>query len=135
MKTKLLSNGRIEVFEPSGIVREIGPESPEYSALRKQYDTPAGPNPLRTRLLGIVAIIGGMVAWWYNWHEVTAEGVRPTFGILCILGGLLMIWRPEWTGPIRANSTSAHKTGLLVLIVLALALTGIDYYYLTNYKH
>jgi hypothetical protein len=78
------------------------------------------------------------VAWWYNWREVTVERVttiRPTIGILCILGGLMGFWKPEWLGPIRANSTSAHKKGMFMFMFLALALTGIDYYYLTNYQH
>ena len=54
-------------------------------------------------------------------------------GPLGLLGGLLMIWKPEWTGPIRPDSAKAHKTALMLLCVLMMLLSGIDYYFLLHY--
>jgi hypothetical protein len=45
-----------------------------------------------------------------------------------------MMWKPEWTGPIRPDSSKAHEMALMVLIVLMAVLSGIDYYVLLNYR-
>jgi hypothetical protein len=133
MSIQLPSNGRLQVQDQPGTLREIGPENP---GLRQQYDR-AHPNPLRARLIGVVGIAVGVGAWWLNWHGVATEGVisvkLTVLGPLGLLGGLLSIWKPEWTGPIRPDSTKAHKTALLGLCALLMVLSGIDYYFLVNY--
>ena len=138
MRIKLLTNGRLQVREQAGVLREVGPESPDYARLRKQYDLTARPNPVRARLIGVLLIVVGIAAWWYNWHQLRTEGVISVkltiLGPAGLLGGILMIWKPEWTGPIGPNSTKAHKTALVVLIVLMAALSGIDYYFLLHYR-
>jgi hypothetical protein len=50
-----------------------------------------------------------------------------------VFGGLLMIFRPEWTGPLHAESPQAQKTALIALIVLMALGAGLDFYLLSNY--
>jgi hypothetical protein len=78
----------------------------------------------------------GVGGWWYNWHLAATTG---EFHIkLCILGplglfgGILAMLRPDWAGPVRSDSTRAHKTAMLAVIGLMLVASGIDFYLLKH---
>lgn len=84
------------------------------------------------RLAGLVAIVLGVGGWWYNHHLAAEEGrfyiKLCVFSALAVPGGLLMILKPEWCGPIRPQSTPAHKLALSVVIGLMAVGSGIDFY-------
>jgi hypothetical protein len=90
------------------------------------------------RIFGLVGILVGIGAWWWTWHDVAAHGtfsIRLTLlGPLGFFGGLLALVRPEWTGPLRNDSSKAHKTALIVLIALMCVAGGIDFYLLDHYR-
>jgi hypothetical protein len=96
------------------------------------------PNPFRTRIGGVLAILGGVGVWWYNWHHLMTTGtfyIKMTLiGPLALAGGVLMMFRPEWTGPLRKDSTRAHKTALISVIVFMAVGAGIDFYLLDHYR-
>ncbi len=135
---KLFPNGSLQISDQNGALRQVGPENPDYPALRKEYDTSARPNPTPARLFGVAAIIVGIAAFWYSWHLLMTENtvsVKLTIlGPAAFLGGPLMIWKPEWTGPITVNSSKAHKTALLVLCALIMLLSGIEFFVLLHYQ-
>ena len=138
MQSTLLANGRLRMLDAAGKPQEIGPEHPEYQRLLAQHDRTARPNPLRARLIGVAAMLVGIGAWWYNWHELLTTGgfyIKLTLlGPLGFFGGLLLLWRPEWAGPVRPHSSKAHKTALFVLIALMAITGGIDFYLLMHYR-
>lgn len=80
----------------------------------------------------------GVAAWWYNWHSLKTAGeysIKLTLlGPLGLFGGILFLWRPEWTGPIRNSSTRAHKTALAVVIALVALTAAVDFYFLQHYQ-
>jgi hypothetical protein len=84
----------------------------------------------RARLFGLLMIAFGLAGWWYNWHLASTEGLFYVklciFGPLGLFGGLLMLGRPEWAGPLRSDSSSTHKTALLSVIGLMIVASGID---------
>jgi len=98
---------------------------------------PAKPNPLRSSLIGIACILAGLAGWWYNWHQVKTTGTfsykLTLIGPLGLYAGALFFFRPEWTGPLRPNSTREHKIALVGGIVFTLVLSGVDFYSLLHY--
>jgi hypothetical protein len=78
----------------------------------------------------------GIAGWWYNWHLATTSGEFYVkliiIGPLGLFGGLLMFLRPEWAGPLRPDSTQAHKFALFALIGLICIVSGIDFYRLDH---
>ncbi len=90
----------------------------------------------RARLVGLVAIAIGVGGWWYNWHLAATEG--QFYIKLCILGplglagGILMLVRPEWAGPLRSDSTRAHKIALIAVLGFMFVASGIDMYLLKH---
>ncbi len=83
-------------------------------------------------LVGAAMIAIGAAGWWYNWHLAETEGY---FRIkLCVLaplgvfGGLLAMFRPEFAGPLRGDSTKAHKLALFAVIAAMMLFSGIDFY-------
>jgi len=84
---------------------------------------------LRARLFGAAAILLAGLGWWYNWHLATTKG---EFSIkLCIFvslglsGGLLMLVRPEWSGPWRKDSPQGQKMALCVVVAFMAVGSGI----------
>ena len=74
----------------------------------------------------------GLAGWWYNWYLAATEGY---FRIkLCVLaplgvfGGLLFLIRPDYAGPIRPNSSRAHKFALAMVVAAMAIFSGIDFY-------
>jgi hypothetical protein len=88
------------------------------------------------RLFGLFGIAIGIAGWWYNWHLAATEGQfyikLCLLGPLGIAGGLLMLVRPEWAGPLRSDSTTAHKVALSMVIGFMAVASGIDMYLLTH---
>jgi hypothetical protein len=84
--------------------------------------------------VGAVFIAIGLAGWWYNWHLRSTEGhfyIKLTLlGPMGLFGGLLMMLRPEWTGPITPQSTREHKIALGALIALVAICAGVDFYLL-----
>jgi hypothetical protein len=138
MRLTLLANGNLRIQDQMGATTEIGPEHPDYINLCMQYRKTARPNYSRARWFGILAIAIGLAGWWYNWHLLlTGHQFYPKLtllGPLGLFGGMLMIFRPEWTGPLKSDSTKAHKTALIVVIALMAVFAGLDFYLLSNYK-
>jgi hypothetical protein len=135
MQTTLLPTGRIQVQDECGFTGEIGPEHPHYERLRAHYQA-AKRNSWRTSLLGLAMIAMGAGGWWYNWHLAANTGEfyikLCVLGPLGILGGILMMLRPDWAGPIRSDSTRAHKTALAAVLGLMVVASGIDFYLLKS---
>jgi hypothetical protein len=88
------------------------------------------------RWLGLLMIAAGFAGWWYNWHLATTEGYfyikLCVFGPLGLAGGILMLVNPDWAGPLRSDSTRAHKAALFTVIGFMLAASGIDMYLLKH---
>src|SRR5215217_6597479 len=105
------------------------PASAQYQPSAKQNSSPA-------RLVGLAMIAIGLGGWWYNWHLAATSG--EFYIKLCILGplgvagGLLMLIRPEWAGPMRGDSTRAHKLALSAVIGFMFVASGIDMYRLKH---
>jgi hypothetical protein len=93
----------------------------------------------RNRIIAIGAFLIGFAGWWYNWHLVKTTGsfyIKLTLlGPLALFTGLLFLFRPEWTGPIRSDSTREHKLALFAGIVFMAVAAGIDFYFLHNYTY
>jgi hypothetical protein len=138
MKLTLLSSGKLRIVDQLGSATEIGPEHPDYATLCTQYRKSVRPDYGKARLLGILAIAVGVAGWWYNWHLLRTEHQfypkLTLLGPLGLFGGLLMIFRPEWAGPLRNDSSKAHKLVLIGLIVLMALGAGLDYYLLSHYR-
>ncbi len=109
-----------------GTAPGLGPQQPGY--------LPAQHGSSRTRLIGLLMIAVGIAAWWYNWHLATTEGSfyfkLSLMGPLGVFGGILMLIRPEWTGGLKSDSTTAHKLALFAMIGLMIVTSGIDMYLL-----
>jgi len=137
MKVTLLTNGKLRITDPTGAVAEIGPEHPDYVSLCAQYRKSVKPDYGKIRLFAALAIAVGLAGWWYNWHLLLTERLfypkLTILGPLGVFGGLLMMFRPEWSGPLRPDSTREHKMGLTALIVLMALGAGIDYYLLSHH--
>ena len=77
----------------------------------------------------------GAAGWWYN-ASLAADGQFSLklciLGPLGVFGGLLMLVRPDWAGPLRKDSSPAHKAALVGLIVLMAAGSGITFYALNR---
>jgi len=88
------------------------------------------------RLFGLAMIAAGVGGWWYNWHLAETEGEfyikLCIFGPLGLAGGLLMLLRPEWAGPLRRDSTRAHKIALFSVLGFMFIASGIDFYRLKH---
>src|SRR5277367_3409288 len=101
-----------------------------------QYRAPVKPNLLRSRIVGVAAIAVGVVCWWYNWHLLKTTGTfyykLSLLGPLGLFAGVLFLFRPEWTGPLRKDSTREHKLALIAGIVFMVVFSGIDLYFLFN---
>jgi len=108
------------------LTREIG------THLGTQYQTSAKGNFSLGRLVGLLMIAIGVGGWWYNCHLATTAG--EFYIKLCLLGplgvggGILMLIRPEWAGPLRSDSTRAHKMALIAVIAFMFIASGIDFY-------
>jgi len=93
---------------------------------------------MKIRLTAALAMSVGVAGWAYNWHLLRTEHQfypkLTILGPLGVFGGLLMMHRPEWSGPLRPDSTTAHKTALISLIALMAVGAGIDYYCLSHYR-
>jgi hypothetical protein len=91
----------------------------------------------RVRWMGVVFVAVGVLAFWLSWHWLLTDHVISVkltiLGPLAVLGGLLSIWKPEYTGPLRPDSPKAHKTALLALCGLMALFSGINYYLLMTY--
>ena len=89
---------------------------------------------MMARLCGVLAIAAGFAGWWYNRHLAATEGQfyikLCVFAPLAVFGGLLMAVRPQWAGPLRPDSTRAHKLALCVVIGLMAVLSGIEFFHL-----
>ncbi len=86
---------------------------------------------LRGRLFGVLMIIVGLAGWWCNWHLAKTEGhfyiKLCILGPLGLFGGLLVMVRPDWMGPLGKGATRAHKTAVIGLIAVIAVVSGIDY--------
>jgi hypothetical protein len=95
-------------------------------------------NGARLRLFGLLMIVAGIAGWWYNHHLAATAGkfyIRLTvLGPLGLFGGLLMLLRPEWAGPWRADSTQGKKAAMIAVIGLMAVGSGIDFYFLDSSK-
>lgn len=45
-----------------------------------------------------------------------------------------MLLRPDWAGPLRKDSTRAHKVSMIAVLALMAAASGIDMYLLTHHR-
>lgn len=130
MQPRLLPNGRVQLQSPSGELYDIGPDHADYQRLIGQSLQP--PKLTMARLFGLLGIAIGVGAWWFNWHLAATEGhfyvKLILLGPLGVFGGLLMLVRPEWAGPLRADSTTSHKAALCSVIALMLAGSGLEFY-------
>lgn len=97
----------------------------------------AKPDLSRVRLFAALGIAIGIAAVWFNWHVRTTDGyfyIKLTIlGPLGVFGGLLMLFRPQWTGPIRPDSTREHKIALGLLIALSAIGAFTDFWLLHSY--
>jgi len=108
------------------------------STFGTEYPRPAV-NALRVRLFAAAMIVAGVAGWWYNWHLAATEGQfyikLCIFGPLAVFGGFLVLIRPEWVGPVRSDSSVAHKIAIGVVIALMAVFSGLDMYLLMNSNH
>ncbi|MBZ5609007.1 MAG: hypothetical protein LAP38_12165 [Acidobacteriia bacterium] len=90
------------------------------------------------RLAGLVMIAIGVAAWWYNWHLASTAGEfyikLCLLGPLGVFGGILVLLRPDWVGPVRSDSTRGHKFALIAVIGLMAIASGIDFYLLVHHR-
>jgi hypothetical protein len=74
----------------------------------------------------------GFMGWWYNWYLAASEGYfRMKLTLLAplgIFGGLLFLFRPQYAGPIRQDSTRAHRFALATVIAAMAIFSAIDFY-------
>jgi hypothetical protein len=84
-------------------------------------------------------VAAGIAGWWYNWHLAATAGQYYTklslFGPLGLFGGLVVMMKPEWAGPIRSDSTRGHKAAIFTVIGLMAIASGIDMYLLHHGQH
>ncbi len=117
--------------------REIGSPYLDFQRLSTQFQPPAKPSFSRAKLFGLLMIAIGLGGWWLNWHLADTEGhfyiKLCILGPLGIFGGLLMLFRPEWAGPLRKDSQPAHKAALATVVGLMLVTSGIDFYRLLHH--
>jgi hypothetical protein len=101
----------------------------QYHPLAKRTSSPA-------RFFGLLMIAIGIAGWWYNWHLMATEGQYYIklclLGPLGVFGGFLVLLRPDWAGPLRKDSTPAHKVSLVAVIGLVAVASGIDLYLLMH---
>src|SRR6185436_10155468 len=101
-----------------------------------QYQESANRSSSRARLFGLLMIAIGVGGWWYNWHLAATEGQfyikLCLLGPLGLAGGMLMLLRPEWAGPLRSDSTRAHKIALAAVVGFMFVASGIDMYLLKH---
>jgi hypothetical protein len=90
----------------------------------------------RSQLFGLIMIAAGIAGWCYNHHLAASEGkfyIRLcVFAPLGVFGGLLMLLRPEWAGPLKKNSPIAQKAAVGVVIGLMAIASGVDLYWLNS---
>jgi hypothetical protein len=88
------------------------------------------------RLFGLTMFFAGIAGGYYNHYLAATEGeyyIRLcVFAPLGVIGGLLMLLRPDWAGPLRSDSSRAHKTSMFVGIGLMAVISGIDMYSLNR---
>ena len=129
-----LPSGNLRVQNQAG-VQEIGSDHPEFARLKAEYQrSRRGSSP--ARLFALLMIAVGVAGWWFNWHLAETKGEfyikACLLGPLGIFGGLLMLLRPEWAGPLRGNSSRAHKVALFAVLGLMAVASGIDFYRLDH---
>jgi len=94
---------------------------------------------LPARLFGLAMMIAGIAGWYYNRHLAATEGAfyirLCVFAPLGVFGGLLILLRPDWIGPIRKDSSRAQKTSLCAVLGLMAVFSGLDMYTLTSRQH
>jgi hypothetical protein len=90
----------------------------------------------RIRLFGLAMIGIGCLGRWYNWHLAETTGqfyIKATLlGPAGVFGGLLLLLRPDWVGPLRRDSSLAHKVSIGAVLALMLIGSGIDLYLLNH---
>lgn len=109
-----------------------------YSTLPVQHRPALMSGSTSIRLFGLLFLVLGFAGWWYNWHLAATRHEfyikLCIFGPFAIFGGLLMILRPDWAGPVQAGSSKAQKTALIALIAGVFIMSGVDFYRLKNYQ-
>jgi len=70
---------------------------------------------------------GGTTGVWRLLKESSGSKLI-VFAPLAVSGGLLMLLRPEWAGPLRKDSTWAHKTALFLVVGFMAVWSGIDFF-------
>jgi hypothetical protein len=129
-----LPTGRLRAQDQSGATHEIGSAHPDFQRLKAQYQQSSKRNSSPARFIGLLMIAIGIGGWWYNWHLAATEGhfyiKLCLLGPLGLAGGILMLVRPEWAGPLQSDSTRAHKAALFAAIGFMAVASGIDMYLL-----
>lgn len=99
-----------------------------------QSTTTTGRGYTAMRIFGAVMIVLGIGGWWYNRQLAALTGQfyikLCIFGPLGVAGGLLMAVRPDLAGPMRPNSTRAHKAALFTVIGLMAVVSGYEFFHL-----
>ena|SRR6267154_1816747 len=117
---------------------QIGPEHPDYHRAMTAERLSAKPDPVKPRIFGAVAVVGGLACGWWNWHLLLTQHYfymkLGLLGPLAVFGGLLMAWKPKWSGPITKDSTKAHKTAMFGTIALVAVVTLINVYLMETYR-
>jgi hypothetical protein len=79
----------------------------------------------------------GAVGYWYNWHLATTRGEFViklcVFVPVAVSGGLLILLRPDWTGPLRKDSTRGHKIALFAVVGFMAVGSGVEFFRLKHY--
>ena len=106
---------------------------------------PAAPDPgrilhgSRRVYLGFAGIAIGLGAWGLNEYLLETDHAfyikLALLGPLGFFGGLLVLIRPGWAGPITQQSTKDHKIAVCTLIALLLIVSGADMARLQGYWH
>lgn len=88
------------------------------------------------RFVGLAMIAAGAAGWWYNEHLAATAGhfyiKLCVFAPLGVFGGMLVLLRPDWAGPLRSDSSRGHKAALATVIGLMAIASGLEMYRLKS---